>query len=107
MDHDIVINEDGTIQFVYDDELAAVFDGEEQTTTRASHVEPAGDLCPHCGTVARRFADCAHAHVTRGWLADMRPSGGPVLVDADGEGFKTRAAALAAEREWLRKEKGL
>jgi hypothetical protein len=105
MEHDIVINEDGSIAFVYDDELAAVFDGEEQVTERASNVEPH----PHGG----------------GWYADMIPSGGPVLGDGgmipqrafqyadpeqlwrDLKPFKTRAAALAAEREWLRKEKGL
>jgi hypothetical protein len=49
-------------------------------------------------------------HPTKnGWLADMRPVDGPVL-GANGtssEPFKTRAEALAAEREWLRKEKGL
>lgn len=105
---DIIIEENGDIRFVYSDALAEVFAGEEQTTVRASHVEP---------------------HPTRpGWLADMRPSGGPVLGRGwvrtpeaiawslahegnDGVAslppFPTRADALAAEREWLRREKGL
>lgn len=100
---DIIIEEDGTIRFVYDDELAEAFDGEDARTTRASHVEPA---------------------LRGGWYADMRPSGGPVLFEngaveinefgqlstAEREtptGFKTREAALTAERAWLRKNRGL
>jgi hypothetical protein len=89
MDHDIYINEDGSIQHIYDDELVDLFDGETtltgNVTRRASHVEPFGF----------------------GWLADMRPVGGPVLFDTNTANplgrvaFKTRAAALAAERAWL------
>lgn len=81
------------------------------TTTRASHVEP---------------------HPTKpGWLADMRPSGGPVLglngqhftqnnpfpLDCVGDlerhfisrlaPFPTRQEALDAERAWLARERGL
>lgn len=89
MDHDIYINEDGTLQFVYDDALTEVF-AEEATrgrvrTNRASHVEPFG----------------------LGWMADMRPVGGPVLLDTNTDNplgrvaFRTRAEALAAERAWL------
>jgi hypothetical protein len=107
-DYDLLIEEDGTIRYVYADDLAEAFEGEETTTIRASHVEP---------------------HPARaGWLADMRPSGGPVLGRGwertpkamewsrrhegnDGvvslPPFPTRAEALAAERAWLRKEKGL
>lgn len=105
---DIVVEADGTVRFVYDDALAEVFEGEQQETRRASHVEP---------------------HPARpGWLADMRPSGGPVLgrgwqrtpeaiawslanEGSDGIAslppFQTRQEALAAEREWLRRERGL
>ena len=102
MEHEILIDEDGRIQHVYDDALAGLFDGEgDARVARASHVEPAGDWCPHCGTVERRFADCAFPHITRGWMADMRPVGGPVLLAPDGEGFATRQAALDAERAWL------
>lgn len=105
-----VVIEDGVARFVYDDALASL--AKEGTVTRASHVEP---------------------HPTgKGWLADMRPSGGPVLglgcewnpraagigMVVDGKRydllkmtplvpFGTRQAALDAEREWLRKEKGL
>lgn len=97
MEFDLYIGEDGAVQHVYDDALADLFDGDgEATVTRASHVEPQGG----------------------GWLADMRPVGGPVL-GANGEGdgvtmwicdqadrhylapFKARADALAAERRWL------
>ena len=82
MDGDFVIlvDDDGA-HFVYDDELASVFDGEALHTRRASLVEPFG----------------------QGWTADMRPSGGPILFDTHTdhplgrEAFKTRAEALAAE----------
>lgn len=120
--YDIVIDPDGTTRFIYSDDLAQVFAGEAQETRRASHVEP---------------------HPTKpGWLADMSPSGGPVLGASDAvdriewteelthpgtvvpgfrtrtdgelellraalEPFKTRQAALDAEREWLQRERGL
>lgn len=110
MDHDLLIGPDG-ITFVYDDMLSKVFEGEEQKTERASHVEP-------------------HPTAGHGWYADMIPSGGPVL-GADGtviyrgdfataqcqenvdalwkqlKPFTTRKQALAAERAWLREHKGL
>lgn len=93
----IMVEENGDMQMVYSDELAALLGGDaDLSTARASHVEPhpAGD----------------------GWLADMGPVGGPYLC-ADGErwlfdtsrldwrtvpGFKTRAEALGAEVAWLR-----
>ncbi len=88
MEHDILIDENGDIAFVYDDELATVFDGEPTETKRASHVEPADG---------------------GGWIADMRPSlpTGPTPNGWLLGPFKTRAEALAAERDWLRRERGL
>ena len=101
--------EDGHVKFIYSDELAealaSLMDG--ATVTRASHVEPH----PFGG----------------GWLADMAPSGGPVLGDGvsalrphhdcdchqcdhavvDLPPFKTRQAALEAEHAWLVRERGL
>lgn len=88
---DLVVETDGTVRFVYDDDLAAAFAGEELHTVRASHVEPAADFGIAGG----------------GWIADMRPSGGPLLGAADLGGFPTRQAALDAERRWLREHKGL
>lgn len=89
MDHELYFDTDGTIQHVFDDELADLFAEEAQAggvrVRRASHVEPFG----------------------LGWMADMRPVGGPVLLDTNTDNplgrvaFKTRAAALAAERAWL------
>lgn len=110
---EVFINEDGTVQHVYDDRLAALFAADVRRTARASHVEPFG----------------------QGWIADMRPVGGMIL-GADGSSydpidmaaglrldmlpvemlgpvqtrilaavvkpFPTRAAALAAEVAWLR-----
>lgn len=75
---------DGVVTYVYDDALVGL--GEAlgvATVTRASHVEPA----PGPGVA---------------WTADMAPSGGPVLGP-----FPTRAEALAAERAWLTKHRGL
>jgi hypothetical protein len=107
---DILIDETGDAHFIYDDTLAEVFAGEPQETKRASHVEP---------------------HPSRtGWVADMRPSGGPILghggewrpqtdlpLDYIGDlerhfvgmldPFATRQSALDAERAWLREHKGL
>jgi hypothetical protein len=102
--------EDGTINFVYTDELADLCDVGEMAVCRASHVEP-------------------HPLKT-GWIADMTPScavGGAVVLGANGpmpmrpnaegglaigswdhiEPFKTRQEALAAERAWLTEHKGL
>lgn len=105
-EHTISIK-DGKAEFVYADELLPLTKEGETTIVRVSHVEP---------------------HPSKpGWLADMQPIGGPVLglgaavipphkgCDCDWcEGefidltpFETREEALAAEREWLRREKGL
>lgn len=81
MEDYILIDEDGEIRFVYTDELAALFAEDATRTRRASHVEPAE---------------------AGGWVADMAPSGGPVLGP-----FRTRAEGLAAERAWLRQERDL
>lgn len=101
-----VVIRNGVAEFIYGDDLAPL--ARHATVTRASHVEP---------------------HPTRpGWLADMRPSGGPVLGrgfertpeaiawsrhhhGTDGieslPPFETRQAALDAELAWLRKHRGL
>ena len=92
---DIVIEPDGDIRFVYSDRLAGLFEGEAAETVRASHVEPARQYCTPA--VLATFGD--------GWVADMRPVGGPVLGIA--VPFGTRAEALDAERQWIRKELGL
>ena len=115
--YDIVVTEDGDLRFVYADELAEVFAGDPQRTRRVSNVEPAANYEP-----------LREAGVTDGWVADMSPVGGPILLangrveiyrrsysDADKyratigqlRAFPTRAEALQAEREWLRKERGL
>lgn len=75
--------ENGHLQFVYDDALVDLLDEGAAVVTRASHVEP----------------------VPGGWVADMGPVDGPVLAAACP--FRTRAEALAAERAWLREERGL
>lgn len=80
------VRQDGSIAFVYDDRLACLTKLGEARTTRASHVEP---------------------HPAGGWTADMGPSDGPVLYDVDGQPFRTRQAALDAERAWLRAHRNL
>jgi hypothetical protein len=61
--------------------------------------------CKYCR--CRRWLPYA-GFVPAGWAADMRPSGGPILLaDADGHGFETRQAALDAEVAWLREHRGL
>lgn len=75
--HRLSVAADGTVQFVYSDELkplAAALGTPE--TKRASHVEPDGDE----------------------WFVDLSPSGGPKVT-----GFATRAAALGYEVDWLNK----
>ena len=89
----LLINEDGSVSYVYDDRLAGAFAGEEQETTRVSHVEP------YDGSGGAAFAA---RHPGTWWTADMGPVDGPVLGP-----FRTRQEALDAEREWLRRERGL
>ena len=71
----------GTVNFVYDDELVELTEAGETTTRRVSHVEPAAG---------------------GGWTADMAPVDGPVLGP-----FPLRATALKAERDWLTEHRGL
>jgi len=65
------------IRFIHNDDLAGFMDEGEMEIKRASHVEP-----------------CQ----TGGWLADLTPTGGPVLGP-----FLRRDKALEAEVEWLNK----
>lgn len=71
----VIAIRNGEVIFVYDDRLADLVKAGDFTVKRASHVEP---------------------DQVDGWLADMGPSGGPVLT-----GFALRSEALAAEKEWL------
>lgn len=77
--NNIVIEPDGTITFIYSDDLADMLDLGTARVQRASHVEP----------------------VAGGWTADMSPVGGPVLLAAEGKPFKLRSEALEAEVAWL------
>ncbi len=70
----LVIKPDGTIQFIYNDDLRDLLSEGSAKITRASHVEP-------CGTL---------------WQADLAPVNGPVLGP-----FNTRKEALDAEVQWL------
>lgn len=82
---DVLIDDDGNIEFVWSDELAALAEQGAATVRRVSHVEPDG----------------------KGWSADMSPVGGPILRADNGKPFTTRAAALAAERQYLAEHFGL
>jgi len=72
----VLFRPDGTVRFLHSDDLASLF-GSVGTLTvrRASYVEPSEG---------------------GGWVADMGPSGGPVLGP-----YSTRLRALDEEREWL------
>lgn len=73
----LFIRPDGTAQCLYSEDIDLGMLG-ALDIRRASHVEP--------GKQGE-------------WVADLRPSGGPVMT-----GFKTRSAALAAEADWLNRE---
>ena len=64
----------GTLRFLWDDNLAPFLHLGEASLQRASHVEPSGSA----------------------WVADMTHVGGSVLGP-----FVLRKEALAAERNWL------
>lgn len=73
----VKIDIEGTMHFIWSDELVSLLEAGEGTIRRASHVEP----------------------TTRGlWAADLSPVDGPMLGP-----FRTRAEALSAEIIWLRK----
>lgn len=77
----VLIANDGTLQFVWSDELAALRDLGTAHTRRASHVEPTADSK---------------------WTADMGPMGGPVLGP-----FDLHQQAIQAERAWLLEHCGI
>lgn len=77
-----LVMENGTMRFVYDDDLAALIRPLGARVERASHVEFDNTL--------------------GGWTADMSPSGGGVLGP-----FRSRQDGLDAERAWLREHLGL
>jgi hypothetical protein len=71
-----IVARDGRVRTIYADAALPFLQALGPVSiVRASHVEPT----PHCT-----------------WTADMSPVGGPLLKES-----ATRAAALAAEREWL------
>lgn len=75
---EIYVDEQGRLEYVYDDAAAgAVAALGDATVRRASHVEPDAAGC---------------------WWADLSPVGGPKLGPFPPGG---RAAALAAEAAWL------
>ena len=69
-----VIEPDGTMRMIYDDEDVELLDAGNATIARASMVEPGPG----------------------GWIADMSLSGGPILPAK-----RLREDALQAERKWL------
>lgn len=71
----ITITADGTIRFIWSDQLAELAQAGTPTISRASHVEPTTD---------------------GKWTADMGPVEGPVLGP-----FTLRSEALGAEHRWL------
>lgn len=79
MDAEIFILPDGTVKFLYYDELKPLLSvGPTYDVIRASHVDP------------ERTNDGLK------WFANMFPVNGPKLGP-----FETRAAAIKAEIDWL------
>lgn len=77
----LLIDGSGSVSGIYSDTLLTAFLGEGKIAIkRASHVEP-------CGTK---------------WIADMAPSGGPILGP-----FATRGGALEEEARWLQLNRNL
>lgn len=74
-EHVISIDDNGRMQFIYNDDLAFLLELGASETRRASHVEPGSD---------------------GKWYADMAPVSGPTLGP-----FDLRQTALDAEVEWL------
>jgi hypothetical protein len=102
--HRIVIR-NGRQSFVYHDDLAAL--AAQGQVTRASNVEPASEYCggcsrPYTGVNPCRCSEPRRPVASSGWVADMAPSGGPLLGT-----YISRQDALDGEREWLRINKGL
>lgn len=71
----LVVGADGTVTFVWLDDLQPLVVEGRAKITRASHVEPTTD---------------------GQWTADMAPCGGPILGP-----FELRSEALKAESRWL------
>lgn len=77
---------DGTMRFIYADDLRPLLETGAARIDRASHVEPVRDAFLHGGTM---------------WEADLSPVSGPVLGP-----YTTRQEALDAEVEWLNQNLG-
>ena len=106
----LVVELNGNVVAVYDDALVPTLSAlGPSVVERASHVEPVSTVR------MRRFSPGM-----MGWVADMSPVGGAVLTSdgaggylenrsslLDGRPFESRAAALLAERAWLREHLGL
>jgi hypothetical protein len=73
----VTIKKDGTIEYLYKEELRPLMKEGESRIARASHVEPD----PEKPTT---------------WMVDLTPRGGPVL-----KGFESRDEALREEVKWL------
>jgi hypothetical protein len=73
--HTVSIKSNGTIRFVYDDELEALKHAGPSHTRRASFVEPDDE---------------------GRWVADLSPINGPVFGP-----FRLRKTALDSERDWI------
>jgi hypothetical protein len=77
----ITVQDDGKLEFIYDDALADLLTLGPSVTVRASEVEP-----------------CAG-----GWQADMRRQDGCTILGP----FPLRQQAIDAEVAWLRTHRGL
>ena len=92
------------------DNVRLLIDG---STVRAVYSDALMDALDALGPVVVKRASRVEPAAGGGWIADMAPSKGPVLfehIDSERKvtrSFRTRQAALDAERQWLREQKGL
>lgn len=78
MEPEIFILADGTVKFLYYDELKPLLDIGNVEVSRASHIDP------------------EKTENGLKWFVDLAPVGGPKLGP-----FETRDEAIAAEIDWL------
>lgn len=109
---DVVVNEDGTLQFIYHDALADLIPvGYTCPIQRASRVEPAdngrwtADMTPAIDLMTPAQYEAWAASLPEGMSPQDYNSA--QLEGENGEGYATRAEALAAEVAWLKRYAGV
>lgn len=107
---DVVVNEDGTVEFIYHDALADLIPvGYACDIQRVSDVEPTRDgrWTANMGKALDRMTEAQYRAWEQLLPDDVAPYDAAQLRGPDGNGFATRAEALAAEVAWLKRYAGV